>query len=60
MDKQETKLSDKKIKILDKDTSKKVVKNKTSSSKKKIMIFNKYFVYHRVNSRLVGKKHGWL
>lgn len=40
MDKQETKLSDKNIKILDKDTSKKAAKNKTSSSKKKIMIFN--------------------
>lgn len=40
MEKQDTKLNGKKIKILDKDTSKNAAKNKTSSSKKKIMIFN--------------------
>ena len=40
MEKQDAKLNGKKIKILDKDTSKKDAKNKTSSSKKKIMIFN--------------------
>jgi len=40
MGKQDTKLNDKKIKILDKDTSKKAAKNKASSSKKNIMIFN--------------------
>jgi len=40
MNKEDAKLNGKKIKILDKDTSKKVTKNKDSSQKKKIMIFN--------------------
>lgn len=40
MEKQDTKSNGKKIKILDKNTSNKAAKNKTSSSKKKVMIFN--------------------